>query len=311
MPRFDAVLAAIQAEPWAIEPNHGQRLAAILTRRLSGERAAAGDLEEAAEIRAARDQKKRRPKPAAVAVIPIYGPMVKRADLFEQMSGVVGTDQLGQFVDAAANDPAIDAIVLDVDSPGGSVLGTAELAGKVAEATKRKKVVAVANGLMASAAYFVGSQASELVASPSAMLGSIGVYQMHVDNSQALAAAGVKVTLVSSTPEKTAGNQFEPLGDLGTGQIRDVVMGYYKEFVRAVADGRRVSQQTVREDFGRGGVVLAKEAVAKGMADKVATLDEVLGRYGLHSSDLTAMADAGGAVPDMGLELRKRKLRLS
>lgn len=310
MPRFEAVLAAIQAEPWAIEPNHGQRLAALLTRRLSGERATVGELAEAAEIRAARDQKRKKPKPAAVAVIPIYGPMVKRADLFEEMSGVVGTDTIGQFVDAAANDPAIDAIVLDVDSPGGSVLGTAELAGKVADAAKKKKVVAVANGLMASAAYYVGSQASELVASPSSMLGSIGVYQMHVENSAELAARGVKVTLISSTPEKTAGNQFEPLGDLGTGQIRDVVMGYYREFVRAVADGRRVSQTTVREEFGKGGVVLAKEAVAKGMADKVATLDDVLGRYGLHSSDLTPLADAGPTVPDMALELRKRKLRL-
>lgn len=311
MPRFDAILAAIQAEPWAIEPNHGQRLAALLTRRLSGEKATAAELAEAADIRAARDQKRKRPKPAAVAVVPIYGPMVKRADMFDQMSGVVGTDQLGQFVDAAANDPAIDAIVLDVDSPGGSVLGTAELAGKVADAAKKKKVIAVANGMMASAAYFVGSQASELVASPSSMLGSIGVYQMHVDNSQALAAAGVKVTLVSSTPEKTAGNQFAPLDELGMSQINDVVMGYYREFVKAVADGRRVSQTTVREEFGRGGVVLAKEAVARGMADKVATLDDVLGRYGLHSSDLTPLADAGGAVPDMGLELRKRKLRLS
>jgi capsid assembly protease len=310
MPRFESVLATIQAEPWAIEPTHGQRLAALLTRRLSGARATPAELAEAADIRAARDQKRKKPKPAAVAVIPLYGPMVHRADAFDEVSGVVGTATVGQWVDAAANDPAIDAIVLDVDSPGGSVLGTAELAQKVADATKKKKVIAVANGLMASAAYFVGSQASELVASPSSMVGSIGVYQMHLDQSAALAEQGVKITLVSSTPEKVAGNSYEPLTEMGVGQITDTVMGYYKQFVKAVADGRRVNQETVRETFGRGGVVLAREAVAKGMADKVGTLDEVLSRYGLHSSDLTAMADAGKG-PDMGLELRKRKLRLT
>lgn len=310
MPRFDAILASLQAEPWAIEPTYGQRLAAILTRRLSGERPSADALAEAADIRSARDKKKAKPKPAAVAVIPLYGPMVKRADVFEEMSGVMGTDQIGQYIDQAASDPAIDAIVLDVDSPGGSVFGTAELAGKVAAATKKKKVIAVANSLMASAAYYVGSQASELVVSPSAMVGSIGVYTMHVDRSQELAAAGVKVTLISSTPEKVAANEFTPLDELGMSQQSDTVMGYYRDFVKAVASGRNVSQQRVREDFGRGGVVLAADAVARGMADKVATLDDVLGRYGLSAADLSPMAGAA-KPPTMSLELRRRKLRLT
>jgi signal peptide peptidase SppA len=305
---FDAVLSFVAEYPWAIEPSAGRRVADILTRRLAGERPSPAAIAEAAEIRAARDKKKQRAKPPAVAVIPLYGPMVPKADFFMEASGLLSTQQVGAMVDVAANDPAVDAIVLDVDSPGGSVFGTAELAGKVAAAAKAKKVIAVANSLMASAAYYVGSQASELVASPSAMVGSIGVYTMHVDRSAELAAAGVKVTLISSTPEKVAANEFNPLDELGMSAETDVVMGYYREFVRTVADGRRVSQAKVRDEFGKGGVVLAKDAVARGMADRVATLDEVLGRYGLHTSDLMPVGASAGAGAD--LELRRRKLRV-
>ncbi|WP_330163186.1 S49 family peptidase, partial [Streptococcus pneumoniae] len=81
----------------------------------------------------------------------------------------------------------------------------------------------MADGLMASAAYYIGSQASELVASPSSLLGSVGVYQQHVDYSRALDKEGVTITFISSSPEKTAGNSYEPLGDAGRKQLQGIV----------------------------------------------------------------------------------------
>ncbi len=303
------VLTTATAQPWAIEQNAGRLLADLFTRRAN-----AGDPPAAlAEGRAAAADKKAKRKPSAVAVIPLHGVMIRRADWYDELFGFVGTTQVGQAVDEAVADPDVTAIVLAVDSPGGSVFGTHELAMKVAAAAKAKKVVAVADAMAASAAYYVASQASELVVSPSGMVGSVGVYTMHVDRSQELAKYGIKVTLISSTPEKVAGNQFEPLGDLGLGQQTEIVQGYYKQFVKAVADGRKVSQAEVRESFGKGGVVLAEDAVKRGMADKVATLDEVLGRYGLSTADLTATAQAAAEPTakgtDWDVEIRKRRLR--
>jgi signal peptide peptidase SppA len=298
------------AQPWAIEQRAGHLLADLITRRVNGERVA-----EAAPGAAAKAGKKGKPKPTAVAVIPLHGVMVQRADWYDELFGFVGSAQVGQAVDEAAADPEVEAIVLAVDSPGGSVFGTHELAAKVAAAAKRKRVVAVADAMAASAAYYVASQASELVVTPSGMVGSVGVYTMHVDRSQELAKYGIKVTLVSSTPEKVAGNQFEPLGDLGLSQQADIVQGYYKQFVKAVADGRRVSQAEVRDTFGKGGVVLADEAVRRGMADRVATIDDVLGKWGLSSADLTPAA-AGETAPsakgvDYAVEIRRRWLELN
>lgn len=300
--RYDRILTEAAAHPWAIEPNKGREIAAILSERAAGGRAT--DEQIAAAIAA------RKPKPRgrsrAVALIPIYGVMTHRADWFTEMSGMASTEQLARQVAGAAADPDVEAIVMDIDSPGGSVFGTEELANQVAAATKSKKVIAVANALAASAAYQVASQASELVITPSGMVGSIGVYTMHVDRSEQMKQRGIKVSFVSAGERKTAGNEYEPLSPVAVEEMTEIVQGYYDLFVRFVARGRNVSQKAVREGFGKGGMVLAEPAVREGMADKIATLDEVLARYGTSLAELTATAQADR--PDV--EIRRRKLLL-
>src|SRR5262249_51729117 len=153
------------------------------------------------------------------------------ADWFMETSGILSTEQVGQLVDQAADDPSVEAIILDVDSPGGSVFGTEELAGKLADATKQKKVIAVANAVAASGAYYVASQARELVVSPSGQVGSIGVFMMHVDRSEELRQAGLTVTFVASSQRKVAGNQYSPLDPVGRDEMEQQVSGYYDLFV--------------------------------------------------------------------------------
>lgn len=304
MPAYDHVLAAVVGQPWVIHPAHGDMLVSILNRRLAGEDATAG-IVSAAEIKAAREKNRRTP-PKNCALIAVHGPLTHRADWFTDVSGMASYETVGRMVDEAAADPGIDAIVMDIDSPGGSAYGVEQCAMKINAAAKQKKVVAVANCLCASAAYWLATQASELVVAPDAEVGSVGVYTTHTDVSRAVDAQGRKVTYIKAGKYKTAGNPHEPLGPDGMAQIQAGVDDYYDLFVRAVARGRNTTLSAVREGFGQGGTVRAKQAVAEGMADKIATLDDVLRPYGLTSADFTASA----ADDRAGIEVRKRRLRM-
>lgn len=312
--RYDKILAEITASPWMIERTAGERLFEIVSRRASEIPATAHELAEAAAAKAARDRKKAKEKPRGITVIPLYGPMVKRADMFSDVSGLASTDQVGGWVDAAAADPDTEAIVIDVDSPGGSVHGTEELAQRIGAAAKKKKVIAVANATAASAAYYVASQASELVVTPSGWVGSIGVIWTYLDDSEAEKKNGITRVVIASS-EKKAQNGGGPLTPAGRAEMEELVGGWYEQFVRAVARGRNVSQARVRDEFGQGGMVLADKAVKLGMADRVGTLDDVLGRYGLSTADMTPTAERAGGDPEMSadhaVEVRRRKMRLA
>jgi signal peptide peptidase SppA len=302
----ERILAFCTATPWAIEPVRGEHLAAILSARFSGDKATADEVAAAKEIAADRDRRRAKSKPKTVALLPVYGVLTHRADFFTDVSGMTSYETLGRQIDDAAADPNAEAIVLDVDSPGGTVYGVEQAALKIRAAAGKKKVIAVVNALAASGAYWLASQASEVVVSPDGEVGSIGVYQMHRDVSRAADASGVKVTYVKAGKHKTAGNPYEPLGPEAAGQLQKCVDDFYDLFVRAVARGRNVSLTRVREGFGEGGTVRAREAVAEGMADKIGALDDVLGRYGATSADYLASLQ-----PDMsGVEIRRRRMRM-
>jgi signal peptide peptidase SppA len=160
----------------------------------------------------------------------------------------------------------------------------------------------VANTLAASAAYWLASAASELVVTPSGEVGSIGVFAIHEDYSAALDRVGVKVSLISAGKYKTEGNPFEPLGEEAQAAVQGTVNDYYDMFIRAVARGRGVSQADVIAGFGEGRVVMAEQAVRLGMADRVATIDEVIG-------GLQAGSSKGKQVRADDGEDRLRRLR--
>lgn len=315
--RYDKILAAVAAQPWAILPEKGAVIADFLSRKAAGESVTFTPPAAAADAAGMKDKKRKKPS-GTVGVIPIYGTITQRADWMSEWSGGASTDAIGAALDEMVADPQIDAVILDVDSPGGSVYGVEELALKIHAATKTKKVTAVANSLAASAAYWLASQASEFVVSPNSEVGSIGVYVMHRDRSAAMERYGEKVTFVSAGELKTAGHPYGPLDDASKAELQKGVDDYYDKFVRAVARGRSASLTAVRGGFGRGGVVRAEEAVKEGMADKVGTLDSVLSRYGLSVADLTrAEAERPEAVaetaaePDYNIEVRRRKMRLA
>jgi signal peptide peptidase SppA len=263
-------LEQLNGEPWAILPSHLEFMTRLLADGV--------DLGAVETIEAKRPIRRLR-NPGAIAVMPVHGIIQKRGGILMDFFGGTSTEALGRAIDAAMAEPKISAIVLDIDSPGGSVYGVEELATKIRTA-KGKPIVAVANDLMASAAYYIGAQADEVIATPSSELGSIGVIAQHQDVSALLKRLGVNITLITAGKYKAEGNPYEPLDEEAESEIQKRVDRYYDQFVRAVAAGRSTSMAKVKADMGQGRVFGAVEAVERNMADRIATLDEVLAGLG-------------------------------
>jgi signal peptide peptidase SppA len=279
--KYEHILTEVFRKPWAILPERFRVIAELVAMRAAGGRLT----EEEIRTRLAPHRTNAATRPAtasygAVAVIPIYGIISHRANLMSQISGGTSIEKLTASFRQAMADSSIKCIVFDVDSPGGGVEGVPELADEIQNSRGQKKTVAVANGLAASAAYWLASAANEIVIAPSSQIGSIGVFAAHEDLSAALEKAGVKISLVSAGKYKTEGNPYEPLTEEARAALQLKVDAFYQMFVKSVARGRGVSQSAVRGGFGEGRLVLADSAVKERMADRVATLDSTLSRLG-------------------------------
>lgn len=268
------VLDAFIGQPWAILPAKLALLQEIVLRHVAGEKLDPEQIQ--ARLQGAAVSRPPDRKINNVAVLPLFGSIIPRADMFEEASGATSAESFGAKFDQLVNDPAVDAIVLDVNSPGGQVGGIPELAQKIFEARGTKPIIAVANQLMASAAYWVGTAADQLVVTPSGEVGSVGVFSVHNDMSAALEKAGLKLSIISAGKYKVEANPYEPLTADARTSIQGRVSDIYDAFVAAVAQHRGVSPEAVRTGFGEGRVVSATQAVASGMADRVATLEEII-----------------------------------
>lgn len=211
-----------------------------------------------------------------IAVIPLHGTISQRMSMFSAMSGGTSTEQFGNAFREQLNDPSVKAIVMDVDSPGGSTFGVAELASLIMSARGQKPVLASINSTGASAAYWIASAADQVFITPGGIAGSIGIYAVHQDISQLEANEGVKTTLISAGEHKTRGNPHEPLSDDDRTHIQALVDDSYDRFIRDVARGRNTSMKAVRNDYGKGDVFTADQALKAGMVDGIKTLDEVI-----------------------------------
>jgi signal peptide peptidase SppA len=150
-----------------------------------------------------------------------------------------------------------------------------------------KKQVAYVGALAASAGYWLAAQADEIISTPSGTAGSIGVYSAHQDMSKALEAEGIDVTLISAGKYKVEGSPFAPLSDEAKAFMQARVDEAYSQFLKDVARGRGVSVADVRNGYGEGRALSAKDAKAAGLIDTIATFDETL-------SGLTGRKQASG-----------------
>lgn len=250
-------------------------------------------------------QKTREPEATTglVAVIPVHGAVTQRADVLWELFGGATTEGIGANFQAAIDNPAVDSIVFDIDSPGGSVYGIDELASKIRAGRQAKPIYAIANSLMASAAYYIGSAANEIWITPGGEVGSIGTLLVHADYSQQLEEEGVKVTIIKAGERKAEGNPYEPLSDRAKANLQSSVDDYYQKFVNAVAVNRGITpKEAASERFGRGLVFRADEAVGRGIVDRVGTYEDLLShvaRRALTTKSARATAYVGRKRFDM------------
>jgi capsid assembly protease len=229
----------------------------------------------------------------SIAVIQVFGAIVQRASQIGMCESGVGADDIGRALNAAMADETIGQILLEFDTPGGSVFGVGELADQIRSQRAIKPIIGLSNSLAASAGYWLLSQCSEAYCTPGGMVGSIGVYTAHQDISKALDEAGVKVTLISAGKFKTEGSPFMPLEDDARANVQGSVDDYYSIFTAGVAKGRGVPVAQVRDGMGQGRVLGADQALAQNMIDGVATFADVVKKM-----QRGAKASAGGARGD-------------
>lgn len=281
------LLSAFYSTPWVLEPSVFASVEHILLRWAAGTRlsdeeitAAVGTAPEAA---AARRSAAQAASGRGVAVVPVYGVLSHRAYAVQNSSKpLASTEALAAQMRQVAQDPEVGTIIMDVDSPGGSVYGVQELGDVLADIRENsgKRLVAVANSMAASGGYWIASQAHELVVTPSGQVGSVGVIVPHQDASAMRERVGVKREFITAGKYKAEGHQDGPLTEEHRAYLQSMVDGYYTAFTKAVAKGRNVPVAAVRgEAFGEGRMRLAADAVSNGMADRVGTLDDTIARY--------------------------------
>lgn len=235
------------------------------------------DDEDYAALRAAREAERIASAQASgVQVVPIHGLLVPRGMHIEPCQTATSYEDVRQQVTAAAADPMIEHIVLDVDSPGGSVAGCMELAATINALTQQKPITAVVNYSGYSAAYALASAASQVVVSPSSGVGSIGVIARHMDVSKYNDANGVKITTIYAGDHKNDLSPYEPLTDQAAEFLRQMVVDAYQEFVGSVAKHRGMDEQAVRDTQAQ--VYFGPKAVSAGLADKVEAPQDAVNR---------------------------------
>lgn len=271
------ILKAIQSELWAITPDALNQIIAIAQGFGDPEAVAARlgrPLNNAHNVDV-RD---------GVAIVPVIGPIFRYANFFTEISGATSIQTLATDLQMAVDDPNVTAIVLEIDSPGGQVAGVSEFAAQIRAANSIKPVTAYISDTGASAAYWIASAAGEIVAADTARIGSIGVVMQ--------ATIGEKEGTVKFISSQSPLKQIDPGSDKGKLQYQKTVDALAEVFIGAVATYRNALRETVIANYGLGGMHIAADAIAAGMADRLGSLESVIAR--LSSTPQTALSSQRG-----------------
>ena len=290
------VVEAIYSTPWAITEPKFAEILSFLDRRAEGHlteaeiEAAIGDI-SASEHNLIE-------MIGRTAVINIDGTISHRANFLSSFSGGTSTEMLTDAFRTALADEAVASIVFRIDSPGGTVPGVPELAEEIFAARGKKPTTSFVSPMMASAAYWIGSAAEQVVAMPSSeAIGSIGVRLVHVERSKADEKNGMKRTQLAIPEGKGAINDFSPLSDESRAELMSRIETIYSQFANAVAKYRGASRIQVEERFGGGRTFLANEALQRGLIDRVMTWDELLASLAASEQRPTTVAVGVASKP--------------
>jgi len=281
-------LPQVYGKVWAIEPSAIRGMLATVPEKIN-----------ASELEAYRQRETTRFKDIAgqIHVLPLYGVLTPRASILSFLFGGTPLDYFAAAFDAAIADKSVGAVVIDVDSPGGSVYGIHELTEKIYNARGTKPIIAAISGLGASAAYWVASAADEIIMTPSGEVGSIGIVAIHEDISAQEEKEGIKYTMITAGRYKSEGNPHEPLTGEGREAMQDRVDEYYEMMITNIARNRNVSAVKVKTGFGEGRLCGAPEAKERKMIDKIGAMERVIAR--LHPESRKKSAQMQRRIADI------------
>jgi signal peptide peptidase SppA len=300
--------------PWAIEPSKLLELNAIYAAHVHGEKIDIAAVEARMGRSLANEQQRDYDIIDGVAVISIDGVIAKKMNMFSEISGGASSEIARRSLMAARADSSVHSIILSIDSPGGTVDGTQTLGDAVFETRAVKPIVTLGGGMIASAAYWIGSAANAAyIAEDTTTVGSIGVVTAHQDISAAEAARGIKTTEISAGKYKRIASSYAALSDEGRQSIQDRLDYMYSLFVGAVARNR-----VVLENMADGRVFIGNQAIEAGLVDGVMSLDAlvaklnqerpIVGRSTISQSAFLAMTAPPKTTPK-GSKMNKEELQ--
>jgi len=301
--KYQHILSYVYSTPWAMLPAKMHELISVLEYRATGHQFTAE------EIRARIGDGGGTPaasKQGNVVLIPVHGVIAHHMNSMAESSGGTSCERIGAMIDLVAADPNIPTILYSFDTPGGTVTGVQELADKMFALRGRKKQIAMIDGMAASAGYWLASQCDEIVCLPTGQAGSIGVlWPPHLNISGSLEKAGDEVTMISAGKYKTEWNPYERPSEEAKAEKKAQADVFYQMFLKHVARGRDVTPGAVENGYGQGRMLFAKAAKAANLIDRIATMDEVMGKLvGRRVGDgVRAAADGAGSPGDGASEL--------
>lgn len=209
------------------------------------------------------------------AIIPIYGPITARSDLFTFFLGGTPLSDLAKDFQAALDNDQVKSILFDVDSPGGVALGPMEMAQAIFKARGKKPIWSYVGRNCSSAAYWLASATEKIIANPSALLGSIGVVTTIPVQEEPDSEGYKNIEVVSSNAGR---KRPDPRTAEGMAEIKRELDDLESQFIESVARFRSTTIDSVKNDFGQGGVLIGANAVASGMADEIGSYEETLAK---------------------------------
>lgn len=258
---------------WAIEPDKLREIQAIYATHLRGEKIDVAAIEARLGRPLVSEQQAYTVEPGGVAVLRLSGVIAPKANLFMQVSGGISTQMATKQLESAAVDARVRSIVLAMDTPGGNVIGTPEMAAAVQELATVKPIVTHSDGALASAGYWIGSAANAIyISGPTVQVGSIGVV---VDRTFNPNSTQREESIVAGRYKRLARSN-EPLSDEARAVVQADVDYVYSLFVDAVAQYRGTTAQQVLDRMAEGRVFRGQQAIDAGLVDGVSTLDALV-----------------------------------
>lgn len=278
------LIELIQDQAWAIHPAKLDEIVAFVETRMS--QGKPEDLPEFASGKSGNKSEDSYQIKNGVAVIPVFGTLMKRANLFTRFSGGTSYQLIQRDIQSALENPKVKAIALEIDSPGGSADGVFEVADFIFSVRGQKPIVAVSDGLVASAAYLIASAADKIFVGPATYAGSIGVISAHFDYSRQDEKYGVKRTYIYAGKYKALGNDAEPLNEEAKDYLQGKVDYLYGLFLDAVAKNRGVDPSAALS-MADGKIFIGEQAAQIGLVDSIGTVEEAIAFAGRGKSKFT------------------------